>query len=53
MENDFINWSRLSKHLTGNTDSIRSGRIPKKYEKAVDELKDLHEYWIKRNPKKK
>lgn len=52
MEIDIINWRKVSESLTGNPDAIRSNRIPKKYQKAVQELKDLHEYWSKRNPKK-
>lgn len=50
-EHDFINWRQLSNVLTGNPDSIRSNRIPKKYKSAVQELKDLIEYFKKRNGK--
>lgn len=44
-----INFKALSLLLSGNSDSIRSNRVPKKYESAVKELKDLHEYFIKRH----
>jgi len=46
---DLINWRQLSIMLSGKPDTIRSNRIPNKYAQAVQELKDLHEYWLKRN----
>lgn len=44
-----INWKAVSRLLTKNDTSIRSNRVPKKYEAQVQELKDLLEYWKRRN----
>ncbi len=41
-----INWSKVSEHLAGNTDSIRVERIPKKYKEEVEELLFYVECWL-------
>lgn len=41
---DLINWKALSRKLAGN-DSIRSNKMPKKYERKVKRLIRLLEGW--------
>ncbi len=43
---DLINYSGVSKHLTGNRSSIRSNYIPKKYKHYVEELEQYIKRWI-------
>ena len=42
---DFINWRELARHLAGNSQSIRSNKVPKKYEEKVKELLQYVEQW--------
>jgi len=46
---DIINFRVISEMLTGNPDTIRSNRIPKKYLDKVKELQTLIDYWISKN----
>lgn len=46
---DVINYSAVSKLLTGNSTAIRKNHHAKKYDKAMQELDDLIDYWKKRN----
>lgn len=43
---DLINFNTLSEILTGRKDVIRKNRVQKKYNKRVEELKVLIQYWI-------
>lgn len=40
-----INWKAVSRHLAGNETSIQRNRIPKKYQKKVDELLSVTSEW--------
>jgi transcription elongation factor Elf1 len=42
-----INWTEVSRKLSGNDNSIRCNKCPKKYEKKVNRLLKLVELWIK------
>lgn len=42
---DLINWKAVSRHLAGNDTSIQRNRIPKKYQKKVDELLSVTSEW--------
>ena len=44
---ELINWKNLSKNLTNNDNSVRRGRIPKKYEVRINYLLQLLEIWDK------
>lgn len=44
---DLINWRELSRKLTGNDNSIRSNKCPKKYEKKVSRLLKIVDAWYK------
>lgn len=46
--NQLINFRKISLFLAGNTESIRSNSIPKKYQKAVSELEGIVRDWIKK-----
>jgi len=35
---NLINWSNLSRLLTGGKESVRANRVPEKHKKQVDEL---------------
>lgn len=41
-----INWSALSEHLAHNTGSIRSNRMPDKYQEEVNLLISYIEAWL-------
>ena len=45
MSKEIINWKEVSRRLSGNDNSIRSNKCPKKYEKKVDRLIQLLEAW--------
>ena len=40
-----INWKQLSIELSGNDNSIRKNKIPKKYKTKVNELLKLIDVW--------
>ena len=40
-----INWKEVSRRLSGNDNSIRSNKFPKKYEKKVNRLLKVIEMW--------
>lgn len=42
---DLINWKAVSRHLAGNDTSVQRNRIPKKYQKQVDELLSITNKW--------
>jgi len=44
---ELINWKELSRTLAGNEESIRSNKVPKKYEKKVNRLLKIIEVWLK------
>lgn len=46
---ELINWGELSRMLTGDRMNIRKNRIPKKYEKSVNELVKHLEQWEAEN----
>jgi len=46
MENEIINWSKVSELLAGNRDSIRANRYPKKFHKQIEFLKRWEQYLI-------
>lgn len=48
---DLINYKALSQLLTNNDNSIRKGKIPKKYKDQVNELESLLNYYIHRQSK--
>ena len=43
--NNLINWSEVSRLLTGDRTTIRSNYSGKKYKKKIDRLKKLIEVW--------
>ena len=45
-ESSFINWSEVSRYLSGSRDQIRSNYKGKRYKKAVDGLKRHLSVWI-------
>lgn len=45
MSKDLINWKEVSRRLSGNDNSIRSNKCPKKYEKKVNRLLKVIELW--------
>jgi len=45
MSENLINWSELSRKLSGSDNSIRANKIPKKYELKVKRLLKLLELW--------
>lgn len=47
-----INWTELSRNLSGHPTSIRSNKIPKKYEKQVHDLLNRIHVWAELNKKK-
>jgi hypothetical protein len=44
---DLINWKGLSRFLANNETSVSKNRIPKKYEKAVNDLQRHLKAWAK------
>jgi len=46
MNRDLINWKEVSRRLSGNDNSIRSNKCPKKYEKKVNRLLKVIELWV-------
>ena len=40
-----INWSELSRHLSGSYQNVRPNKIPKKYSKQVERLMEHLEMW--------
>lgn len=42
---DLINWTTLSKILSGSDNTIRKGKYSKKYEARIDYLMELLEIW--------
>tara|TARA_R110000823_G_scaffold306061_1_gene428329 strand:- start:336 stop:485 length:150 start_codon:yes stop_codon:yes gene_type:complete len=42
---DLINWTEVSRKLSGSDNSIRSNKCPKKYQKKVDRLIKILEVW--------
>jgi len=46
---DLINYKGLSLLLSGNDNSIRKNKCPKKYSEKINELKCLLEFWINKN----
>jgi hypothetical protein len=42
---NIIKWSELSRTLSGSDNSIRSNKIPKKYEQKVKRLLRLLDAW--------
>ena len=45
--NNLINWSEVSRLLTGNRTHIRSDYNGKKYKRKIDRLKFIVELWAK------
>jgi len=45
MSSNLINWKEVSRILSGNDNSIRSNKCPKKYEKKVNRLLKVIELW--------
>ena len=46
MSKDLINWKEVSRKLSGNDNSVRSNKYPKKYEKKVNRLLKVLELWL-------
>lgn len=46
---NLINMVGLSRLLAGNDTSISKSRIPKKYQKKVDSLKETVQEWVDKN----
>ena len=46
---DLINWKQLSIELSGNDNSIRKNKVPKKYQPKVNQLLLLLAAWVKSN----
>lgn len=44
---NLINWSEVSRSLTGDRTAIRSYSYPKKYEKKIKRLKQLIDLWYR------
>lgn len=47
MSDNLINWSEVSRELTGNRTQITSEYDGKKYKKQITGLKRLINFWIK------
>ena len=49
----FINWSEVSRELTGSVQNIRKDKVPdsvpKKYKEKVNSLLDMLGYWLIRD----
>jgi len=43
---NYLNWSEISRLLSGNTSTIRRGYIPKKKQERIDELLKLVNKWV-------
>ena len=48
---ELINYKALSQLLTKNDNSIRKGKIPKKYREQINELEALINYYIHKHSK--
>ena len=42
---ELINWKNLSLNLSDSNNSVRKGRVPKKYKVRIDYLIQLLEIW--------
>ena len=47
-----INWSELSRHLSGSYQNVRPNKIPKKYAKQVERLMEHLEMWERYSARK-
>jgi len=45
--NNLINWSEVSRMLSGSAQNIRPNKIPKKYGYKIKILQALIETWVK------
>jgi len=45
--NNLINWSEVSRQLTGDRTQIRADYSGKKYKRKIDRLKQIINLWIK------
>jgi hypothetical protein len=43
---DFINWSAVSRLLSGEAQNIRRNQIPKKYKASINDLASKIDNWI-------
>lgn len=42
---NLINWSELSRHMTGNRGNIRPGKVPYRYKKRIQKLVEAVHEW--------
>jgi len=45
MSKNLINWSEVSRKLSGSDNSIRSNKVPKKYQRKVNRLLWILDLW--------
>lgn len=48
---ELINWSKISKLLSGSPRALNSNRIPIKHQIAINELKEIVNKWIDKHKK--